>query len=812
MKASKVVRFSPFSVPLQEPQKAKSFSPLVLFGILIGSIFFVEVCIMVLLLILPDLPDFYAVFIDGLLLAFVSFPILVYFYLRPMLTQIALQQESERRFRAVFEQTFQFMCILNPDGTILQANQSAILAGDTSETEIQGQYFWEAFAPHLPHEAKRQVQQAIQSALDGKLTRFEESFGPRNGGYFTVDVSVKPIMNEADEIILIILEGRDVTHHKQIEQELRTEIVSRQEKEMQVQKSAAQAIALTEVMSALQEIKDAYYPFLEITAQKTAELLGDGCVIYLLAENDTKLRTAAFHHIDANAHDHLLESVKTPINLGQSELFNQLFITQTPVFPLASEVQQLPLSFPAAYQTFFTTFGLTSFIALPIQIQNQLIGALLLFRNQTDIPYTFDEIDFAQDIALKAGLAVKNVRLFLAEQQSRQTGETLSTAALTLTRTLKLEFIFNKLLEYLVRLVPFDAACLTLLENENQLAVRARRTSGQTILPEGYFEQLLAGNTNGLIENALTNQSSYLIDNVHQTEQWNLGVPARFPQMAAWLIVPIVTGTKVIGLCLLAGTQPSKFNREHLQLAEAMLSQAAVAVQNAWLFEQIRVGRERLQSLSRRLVDVQEAERRYIARELHDEVGQALASLMVGLRLLERDAEKPELVITGTVKLKQVVDEVLENLHRLAVHLRPASLDHLGLIPALQQYIDDLNGRGELTVQFETFGVEMRLESKIETVLYRIVQEALTNVIKHAQATRVGVLIERHENRLVAIVEDNGIGFDVSSPLREGHLGLFGIRERLDMFGGTLHLESTPGMGTTLFAEVPYEVENFDSR
>jgi signal transduction histidine kinase len=231
-----------------------------------------------------------------------------------------------------------------------------------------------------------------------------------------------------------------------------------------------------------------------------------------------------------------------------------------------------------------------------------------------------------------------------------------------------------------------------------------------------------------------------------------------------------------------------------------------VAIQNAWLFEQIRVGRERLQSLSRRLVDVQEAERRYIARELHDEVGQALASLMVGLRLVERDAQNPELVINSIIKLKQVVDEVLENLHRLAMHLRPATLDHLGLVPALQQYIDDLNERGGLAVQFETLGVEMRLESEIETVVYRIVQEALTNVIKHAQATQVGVLIERRGECLVAIVEDDGVGFDASRPLREGHLGLFGIRERLDMFGGTLHLESAPGMGTTLFAEVPYDV------
>lgn len=806
MKATKDFRFSLFKVPIQEPQTAKHFSPLVLFGILIASIFFVETFIMGLLLILPDLPDFYAVFIDGLLLIVVSFPILVFFYLRPMLAQIALQQESERRFRAVFEQTFQFMCLLNPDGTILQANESAVLAGQTVQTDIQGQYFWEAFASTIPDPTKIQIEQAIQAAAKGQLIRFEEVFGPREDGYITVDVSVKPIMDEAGKIILIILEGRDVTPHKQIEQELRREIATREENEAQIQKNAKQAIALTEIMSALQEVKDAYQPFLKVTAQKTAELLGDGCVIYVQDPNQTLLKTAAFHHTDPAASKQLAESIKTEIDLEQSELFNQLSITQTPIFPLASEVQQLPQSFPAAYQTFFNTYGLTSFLALPIQIQNQLIGALLLFRNQTDVPYTFDEIDFAQDIALKAGLAVKNVRLYLAEQKSRQTGETLSTAALTLTRTLKLEYIFSRLLDYLLRLIPFDAACLALLENETQLAVRATRNTGKINLSDANFAQLLTKNANSLIENTLTNQNSYLIHDALQAEAGKLAVPSGFPAMASWLIVPIVTGSKVIGLCLLTTAQANTFSREHQQWAEAMLSQAAVAIQNAWLFEQIRVGRERLQSLSRRLVDVQEAERRYIARELHDEVGQALASLMVGLRLVERDAQNPELVINSIIKLKQVVDEVLENLHRLAMHLRPATLDHLGLVPALQQYIDDLNERGGLAVQFETLGVEMRLESEIETVVYRIVQEALTNVIKHAQATQVGVLIERRGECLVAIVEDDGVGFDASRPLREGHLGLFGIRERLDMFGGTLHLESAPGMGTTLFAEVPYDV------
>lgn len=803
MKALREFQLFPFNIlPLRDVKKDKLFSPFIFFGILVVSIFLAEISIMGLLLILPELPNFYAVFLDGSLLALITFPILIYFYLRPMMAQIERQQESERRFKGVFEQTFQFMCILNPDGTILDANKSTVMAMAKGQESVHGRLFWEAFGDVIPAKTKISLQEAIAATAQGKLTRFEEEFGSQNDKFFTVDVSMKPIMNENGQMMLVILEGRDITHHKQAELELRTEIAIRKEKETQLQKSAQQAIVLTEIMSALQEVKDSYISFLEIAAQKTGELLGDGCVIYILAENETKIKTIALHHTDPKARSQLAAAVQTSTDITHTSFFAQLTTIQIPIFPLASELDQLPHNLPKEYQAFFNRFGLTSFIAIPLQIQNQLIGALLLFRNQTNTPYTKKEMDFAQNIALKAGVAVNNARLVQAEQRSRQTGETLTTAALALTRTLKLEYIFAKLLDYLEILIPFDAACITLLENETKLAVHATRGINMT---DKYFEQLLANGNNPLIEKSLATQESCLIADTQDNMEWTRISPQVSPKMATWLAVPIVTGDKVIGLCLLAAAKANKFSQEHQQWAEAMLSQAGVAIQNAWLFEQIRVGRERLQSLSNRLVDIQEAERRYIARELHDEVGQALASLMVGLRLIERDANKPASVLGGISQLKQVVDEVLINLHRLAVHLRPASLDHLGLIPALQQYIDDLNNRTNLIVQFETMGVNMRVESEIETVLYRIVQEALTNVLKHAQATRVDVLIERLEEKLVTIIEDDGVGFDTSQPLSENHLGLFGIRERLELFGGTLHLESSPGIGTTLFVEVPYE-------
>jgi len=280
--------------------------------------------------------------------------------------------------------------------------------------------------------------------------------------------------------------------------------------------------------------------------------------------------------------------------------------------------------------------------------------------------------------------------------------------------------------------------------------------------------------------------------------------------MDNWMGVPLVSEGKVIGLCSLEKGKTGFFNQDQLKLTETLVSQAAVAIQNAWLFEQVRAGRERLQSLSRRLVEAQESERRFIARELHDEAGQALTSLKVGLRLLERDAHSPEDISSGVAELKRLTDEILNNLHRLAMALIPASLDQLGLVPAIRQHLSTISDKHGLMAQFENSGIEGRLPVEIETAIFRIVQEATTNVVRHSQATRVDVLLKQRGEQLILIVEDNGNGFDPLQTIQSDKMGIAGIRERAEMLGGELNVESTAGYGTIIFVEVPYEPANTD--
>jgi PAS domain S-box-containing protein len=209
------------------------------------------------------------------------------------------------------------------------------------------------------------------------------------------------------------------------------------------------------------------------------------------------------------------------------------------------------------------------------------------------------------------------------------------------------------------------------------------------------------------------------------------------------------------------------------------------------------------QELLGQLVNAQEDERRRISRELHDEVGQHVAALMLGLKALETTASPP---VQATLhQLQMLTERMGQEVHELALNLRPTALDDLGLLRTLSNYVEDWSSRTRIEVDFHSSGWRgERLPPHIETTIYRIVQEALTNVIKHAQANRVSLIIERRDDQAVVIIEDNGVGFeqDASSFQREKRLGLLGMKERAALVEGELNVESSRGRGTTVFLRI----------
>jgi len=238
------------------------------------------------------------------------------------------------------------------------------------------------------------------------------------------------------------------------------------------------------------------------------------------------------------------------------------------------------------------------------------------------------------------------------------------------------------------------------------------------------------------------------------------------------------------------------------------------------LFDELKQNRAQLQTLSRRLVEVQESERKNLARELHDEIGQTLSGLM--LQVGTAKGLLPKSAISALNILEQsetLVDEALDRTRAIIAGLRPQVLDDLGLAPALRGLGEELHEDTGALVEVTTLDLPKRLPPPFEVALFRIAQEALTNVRKHAQAGGVSITLAREDERVVLSVEDDGLGFEQETtrsglkdeifieggwPIPTGHFGLIGIRERVKQLGGRLQITSAPGEGTTLLVELPF--------
>jgi len=462
---------------------------------------------------------------------------------------------------------------------------------------------------------------------------------------------------------------------------------------------------------------------------------------------------------------------------------------------------QLTTECPRLPKEAFATAGLSTHMGALLRMGN---GRKAILNIGWRGPRTLSETDrtLLATVVHQVGISLENAQLYRAERRARKTAQTLRRASLAVAGTLDLETVIRTLLDHLAELIPYDRARVMLLEGSSRLRVQAMSDGKDEVQ---FIERGLASfdvTDNPVLGDVLSGKRGKIIKDTHRHVAWGGRMRPDFEH--SWIGVPLLTGRTVLGLYSLSKSEPDFFTEEHLRLAESLAAPASIAIHNAVLFDQVRTSGELLQTLSRQQVGLQEAERRAISRELHDETGQVLTTLKVGLRLLEKNANRAEEVTSRVGELIGMVDAVQDDLHRLAADLRPASLDHLGLVAALRHYLAETDRQHRQIVEFEAVGLDgERLPAEVEIALFRIAQEAVTNSIRHASAERVSVLVERRDRRIIMVIEDDGVGLELEEVEREGRLGLVGMGERTEMLGGSLLVESAPGAGTTIVAEVP---------
>jgi signal transduction histidine kinase len=438
-------------------------------------------------------------------------------------------------------------------------------------------------------------------------------------------------------------------------------------------------------------------------------------------------------------------------------------------------------------------------LVLPLVYQADTIGQLRLAPRAPGEPFTPADRRLLEELARQAGLAAHAVQLNADLQRSYEQLEqrvqertrelsSLLDISHTVASTLQLKPLLGLILDQLKLVIDYTGSSILTVEGEELVFLDHRGPIPQEQLVRFHvpLEQL------GPIWQTIASGESILIHDVR--EETNLAQALRaamgellattFQYVCSWMAVPLILRDQVSGMLVLTSSQEQAFTERQATLALAIANQAAIAIENARLYEQ-----------AQELAAVEE--RQKLARELHDSVSQALYGIALGLHSARIQVDR------DPRELPESLDYLLSlaEMRALIFELRPESLEREGVVAALAKQGAALQARHDMIVQVDLCE-EPRLSLTVKQELYRIAQEALHNTVKHARASKVDLVLRRTANVVILEVGDDGVGFD---PLGSfpGHLGLRSMQERVSHLGGSLQIESAPGQGTRLHAQVP---------
>lgn len=432
-------------------------------------------------------------------------------------------------------------------------------------------------------------------------------------------------------------------------------------------------------------------------------------------------------------------------------------------------------------------------LAGPLRAKGELKG-LLFVGDRRSCPILRQDQELLDTVCNTMGVFVENVRLYRERTHQLQAERLVIEVTKEITSELELDRVLPKVMEIAVDLAEADGGVIALLDEERNII---RYPYVHRLSPE--LVDVTVSKGEGLSGQVMTTGEPMVIDNYRAYPN---AVPA-FVEAGLMSVatVPVVSGDRTFGaLSVLSIDEAKAFSGRDVALLTAIGRQAGIAIENAYLYENMRF-------YARQITQAQESERRRIARELHDDTIQSLVALS---RRLEALTASDDLLSPGAARIGEIQEatgEMIRRVRRFSQDLRPSILDDLGLLPTLEELTADLNRQDGLQAEFRVRGEERRLSSETELTLFRIAQEALNNVRKHAQANHVVTTVELSDSAVRLTVEDDGKGFNpptlIDHPAPAGKLGLIGMHERARLLGGSLTVDSKPGKGTRVVVSVP---------
>jgi signal transduction histidine kinase len=429
-----------------------------------------------------------------------------------------------------------------------------------------------------------------------------------------------------------------------------------------------------------------------------------------------------------------------------------------------------------------------TFLGVPVILRGVAYGNLYLTEKEGGGEFTDEDEELVTLLASQAAVAIENARLYESSRSWARQLESLNEITAAMASEVDPGRLLKLIVTQLRELLDARFVAILLPDGEDWLELTAADGEEADELV-GFRLSASRSKAGRVFQQGASVRVDTILDDPDVDPELARRVSAR-----AGLWVPLLARGRAIGVLMAFDRRQfdPRFSDGDVRVAESFAGRTAIAVDLSR-----RVARETVQ----RIVEAQELERRRLSHELHDETGQALTSILLGLKTLE-EARGQDEFSTAVGQLRELVVATLQDVRRLAVELRPKALDDFGLAPALERLTETFAEQTGIAVELESRLPGARLPSEVETVLYRVVQEALTNVVKHARAERVSILLRERDGRVAAVIEDDGRGFSPEAETGEG-LGLVGMRERVALVDGRLDVESAAGSGTTIVVEVP---------